>query len=205
MDDSVVNRDVDVSRQLSEQGSAASEEEIDYDVYYGDLSSFIMANFPPVPVINMADYKVDSDEEDEEIKDSTGTTVPVIVQSKMRRLSAEKTRAAFASFPVFDAHDVRDDDVDEYIPILGRKRTITGMGYTLKNEGFASKNGQFVKARYVWRNFMDRLDGGKDHYPILDDRGNMMGINSVPKPSTLPAAVYKVRQTKMSDYYSTSS
>ena len=66
MDDSVVNRDVDVSRQLSEQGSAASEEEIDYDVYYGDLSSFIMANFPPVPIINMADYEVDSDEEDEQ-------------------------------------------------------------------------------------------------------------------------------------------
>ena len=56
MDNSVVNRDVDVSRQLSKQGSAASEEEIDYDVYYGDLSSFIMANFPPVPIINMADY-----------------------------------------------------------------------------------------------------------------------------------------------------
>ena len=32
MDDSVVNREVDVSRQLSKQGSAASEEEIDYDV-----------------------------------------------------------------------------------------------------------------------------------------------------------------------------
>ena len=55
----------DVSRQLSKQGSAASEEEIDFDVYYGDLSSFIMANFPPVPIINMADYEVDSDEEDE--------------------------------------------------------------------------------------------------------------------------------------------
>ena len=53
MDDSVVNRDV--SRQLSKQVSAAREEEIDYDVYYWDLSSFIMANFPPVPIINMAD------------------------------------------------------------------------------------------------------------------------------------------------------
>ena len=41
MDDSVVNRDVDVSCQLSKEGSAASEEEIDFDVYYGDLSSFI--------------------------------------------------------------------------------------------------------------------------------------------------------------------
>ena len=173
---------------------------------YGDLSSFIIwPIFPPVPIINMADQQVNSDEEDEESKDITGTTVAVIVQSKMRRLSAEKMRAAFASFPVFDPHDVRDDDVDEYIPILGRKGSITGMGYTLKNEEISTKNGQFVKTRYVWRNFMDRLDGDKDHYPILDERGNMMGINSVPKPSTLPAAMYKVKQRKMSDYYSTTS
>ena len=40
-------------------------------------------------------------------------TVAVVVESKMRRLSAEKARAAIASLPVFDAHDVRDDDVDE--------------------------------------------------------------------------------------------
>jgi hypothetical protein len=164
-----------------------------------------MTNFPPVPIINMADYQVNSDEEDEEIKDSTGTTVAVIVQSKMRRLSAEKTRATFASFPVFDAHDVRDDDVDEYIPILCRKGTITGMGYTLKNEEISTKNGQFVKARYVWRNFWDRLDGDKEYYPILDEMGNMMGINSIPKPSTLPASIYKQKQKKMSDYYPTTS
>jgi hypothetical protein len=187
MDDSVVSRDV--SHQHCKQGSAASEE-IDYDVYYGGLRAFVMAYFPPpVPIINMADYQVNSDEEDEEIKDNTGTTVAVIVQSKMRRLSAEKTRAAFTTFPVFDAHEVRDDDVDEYIPILGRKGTITGMGYTLKNEEISTKNDEFVKARYVWRNFMDRVDGDKEYYPILDERGNMMGINSVPKPSTLPAAV----------------
>ena len=81
-----------------------------------------MTNFPPVPNINMADYPVDSDEEDIFIKDSNGTrTVAVIVQSEMRRLSAEKTRAAITSFPVLDAHNVRDDDVDEYNPILDRK------------------------------------------------------------------------------------
>jgi hypothetical protein len=33
----------------------------------------------------------------------------------------------------------------------------------------------------------------------------MMGIKSVPKPSTLPAAVCKRKQKKMSDYYSTST
>ena len=53
---------------------------------------------------------------------------------------------------------------------------------------------------------MDRLESDKEHYPILDKRGNMMGINSVqPKPSTLPAAVYKQTQKKISDYYSTTS
>ena len=46
--------------------------EIDYDVYYGDLGTFVLDNFPPVPVINMADYPVDSDEEDISIKDSSG-------------------------------------------------------------------------------------------------------------------------------------
>ena len=137
MDDSVVNRDV--SCQLSKQGSADSKEEIDSDAYYGDLWTFVMANFPPVPNINMADYQVDSDKEDVSIKDSTGTTVAVIVQSKMRRLSAEKTRAAIASFPVFDAHDVRDDDIDKYIPILGMKGSITGMGYTRNDKKFQPK------------------------------------------------------------------
>ena len=49
---------------MSTTGSAASaaSEEIDYDVYYGDLRTFVMDNFPPVPVINMADFPVDSDE-----------------------------------------------------------------------------------------------------------------------------------------------
>ena len=47
-------------------------EEIDYDVYYGDLRTFVMENLPPVPVMNMADYTVDSDEEDTSIKDSSG-------------------------------------------------------------------------------------------------------------------------------------
>ena len=113
--------------------SSDGTEEVDYDVYYGDLRTFVMANFLPVPNINMADYQVDSDEEDISIKDSTGTTVAVIVQSRMGRVAAEKTRAAVASLPVFDAHDVRDDNVDEYIPIMDRKGKITGMDYTRKN------------------------------------------------------------------------
>ena len=82
---------------------------------------------------HMADYPEDSDVEDICIKDSTGTTVAVLVQSKMRRLTAEKTRAAFASLAVLDAHDIHNDDVDEYIPILDSKGKITGMGYTRKN------------------------------------------------------------------------
>ena len=61
---------------------SAATEEIDYDVYYGDLTTFVMANFPPVPVINMADYLGDSDVEDIFIKDSTGKTVAVVVESK---------------------------------------------------------------------------------------------------------------------------
>ena len=68
----------------------------------------------------MADYLVDSDVGEISIKDSTGTTVAAVVKSKMRRLAAEKTCAAFASLAVFDAHDVHDD-VREYIPILNRK------------------------------------------------------------------------------------
>jgi hypothetical protein len=53
------------------------------------------------------------------------------------------------------------------------------------------EHGKMGKSTYVWRNFMDCLDGDKEHYPVLDERGNMMGLNSVPKPSTLPAAMYK--------------
>ena len=60
--------------------SSAATDEIDYDVYYGDLTTFVMDNFPLVPVINMADYPVDSDEEDIPIKDSNGTTVVVVVE-----------------------------------------------------------------------------------------------------------------------------
>ena len=150
----------------------------------------------------MADYPVDSDVEDIFIKDSTGTTVAVIVQSKMRRLAAEKTRAAFASLAVLDGHDGHDDDVDEYIPILDRKGKITGMDYTRKNANICSQNGQCVQRRYLWENFMDRLDSDKEHYPILDERGNMMGINSIPKKqATIPADVDKQNQKKISDYY----
>jgi hypothetical protein len=185
----------DVSRHQSKQDSAATSEEIDYDDYYhGDLHSFVMANFPPPSEIimsMMADSHDDSDEEYEDIRDDAGKIIAVFVSSKMKRLSMEKTRAEFASFPVIDAHEVRDEDVADYIPILGRKGTIIRMRYTLKNEEFSERNGKMGKSTYVWRNFMDRLDGDKQHYPVLDERGNMMGINSVPKPSTLPAAVYK--------------
>jgi hypothetical protein len=54
-------------------------------------------------------------------------------------------------------------------------------------------------------NFMDCLDNDKEHYPILDARENLMGINSVPKPATIPAAVDKRKQKKTSDYYSTTT
>ena len=118
----------------------------------------------------MADYPVDSDEEDISIKVSTGKTVAVVVESKMRRLSAEKARAAVASLPVFDAHDVRDDNVDKYIPILDRKGKMTGMGYTRKNGIICSQNGQHVKQRFDWENFMDCLESDKEHYPILEER-----------------------------------
>ena len=161
-----------------------------------------MDNFPPVPVINMADYPVNSDEEETSIKDSTGQTVAVVVSSKMRRLmSAEKARAAVASLPVVDAHYVRDNDVGKYIPILDRKGKITRMGYTRKNGIICSQNGQRVKQRFVWENFMDRLESDKDHFPILDERGNMMGIDSLPKQATIPSAVDKRKQKKISDYY----
>jgi predicted kinase len=56
--------------------TSATIEETDLDVgYYGCLSTFVRDNFPPMPVINMADFTVDSDEEHEEIKDSTGKIV----------------------------------------------------------------------------------------------------------------------------------
>ena len=119
----------------------------------------------------------------------------------MRRLSAEKALAAVASLPVFDAHDVRDDDVGEHIPILDRKGKITGMDYTRKNGIFCSQNGQGVKRGYLWENFMDCLESDKEHYPIVDERGSMMGINSIPKQATIPAAVDKKKQKKISDYY----
>ena len=181
--------------------TSAASEETDLDAYYGDLGTFVMDNFPPVPVINMADYSVDSDEEDISIKDSTGKTVAVVVESKMRRQSAEKARATVASLPVFDAHDVRDDDVDEYNPILDRKGKMTGMGYKRKNGIIGSQNGQRVKQRFVWENFRDCLESDKEHYPILDERGNMMGIDSLPKQATILAVVDKRKQKKISDYY----
>ena len=48
---------------------------------------------------------------------------------------------------------------------------------------------------------MDCLESDKDHYPILDKRGNMMGIDSLPKQATIFAAVDKRKQKKISDYY----
>ena len=48
--------------------------------------------------------------------------------------------------------------------------------------------------RYVWENFMDLLDSDKEHYPILNEKGNMIGINSVPKQATIPAAMDKQKQ-----------
>ena len=149
----------------------------------------------------MADYPVDDDVEDLSIKDSTGTTVAVLVQSKNRRLAAEERRAAFASLPVFDNHEVLDDDLDECIPNLDTKGKITGRDYTRKNANICSQNGQRVQRRYPWENFMDRLNSDKEHYPILDERGNMMCVNSIPKQAAIPAAIHKEEQKKISDYY----
>jgi hypothetical protein len=180
---------------------------IDYDPYYhGCLWEFCHANFPK-SALDPADFwrDGDSDEEHEEICDDAGEIVKVIVRSKMKRLSAEKTRAAFASFPALDAHDVRDEEVDEYIPILGRKGKIIGMRYTRKDEECSERNGQIGKSTYVWRNFMDRLDSDKEHYPILDAKGNVMGIDSVPKPATIPPAVDNRKQKRISEYYSTTA
>jgi hypothetical protein len=203
MDDSGMGRDV--CRHQSKQNSAASTEEINYDDYYnGDLHSFVMANFPPPGEIlmkMMADSHDDSDEEYEDIRDDAGEIVAVIVHSKMKRLSAEKMRAAVAYFPAIDAHDVRDEDVEDYIPILGRKGKIIGMRYTCKNEESSERNGRIGKSTYVWRNFMDRLQSDKEHYPILDAKGNVMGIDSVPKQATIPSAMDKQKQRKISDYY----
>ena len=53
----------------------------------------------------------------------------------------------------------------------------------------------------LWENFMDRLESDKEHYPILDERGNMMEIDSLPKQATIPAVVDKRKQKKISDYY----
>jgi hypothetical protein len=210
MDDSGMGRDV--SRHHSKQGSAATSEEFDYDDYYhGDLHSFVMANFtPPSEIIMsmMADSHDDSDEEYEDIRDDTGEIIAVYVSSKMKRLSMEKMRAEIASLPVIDAHEVRDEDVDDYVPNVDREGKIIGMRYTRKNEQFLERNGERGKSTYVWSNFIHRLDGDKDHYPVLDERGNVMGIKSQPKPpkpSALPSGVYKRKQKKMSDYYSTTS
>ena len=49
---------------------------------------------------------------------------------------------------------------------------------------------------------MDRLDSGKEHYLILNKRGNMMGtISRVPKKPTIPAVVDKQKQKKICDNY----
>ena len=40
-----------------------------------------------------------------------------------------------------------------------------------------------------------------DRYPILDEGGNMIGIDSLPKQATIPAAVDKRKQKKISGYY----
>ena len=76
------------------------------------------------------------------------------------------------------------------------------MGYTRKNGKMFSWNGQGVQRWYVWENFMDRLDSGKEHYLILNKRGNMMGtISRVPKKPTIPAVVDKQKQKKICDNY----
>lgn len=203
MDDSGMGRDVCCHQ--SKQNSAASTEEINYDDYcHGDLHSFVMSNFPPPSEINlsmMADIHDDSDEEYEDIRDDAGKIIAVFVSSKMRRLSMEKMHYEIASLPVIDAHDVRDEEVEDYIPILGRKGKIIGMRYTCKNEESSERNGRIGKSTYVWRNFMDRLQSDKEHYPILDAKGNVMGIDSVPKQATIPSAMDKQKQRKISDYY----
>ena len=84
--------------------------ESDDDQYFQWTTEWVRNICPPLP--NIAYYPVDSDVEDISIKDSKGTTVAVIVQSKIRRLAAEKTRAAFVSLAVLDDHNVHDDGVD---------------------------------------------------------------------------------------------
>ena len=38
---------------ITASAASAASEEIDYDVYYGDLGTFVMDNFPPVSIVDI--------------------------------------------------------------------------------------------------------------------------------------------------------
>jgi hypothetical protein len=136
------------------------------------------------------------------MEDSDGVTVAVVVESKLAKVAAEKLRTYMYTLPRLKGHKVHDDDVKEYFPIMDKTGKITGMCYSSRYGKIFSHNGRACMRKFVWVDFMDRLNSEEDHYRVVDKYGFMIGIKSIRKHDRNDGSVLSVRnQKKIVDYF----
>ena len=133
---------------------------------------------------------------------SDGVTVAVVVESKMARLASEKLRTYMYTLPRVKTHKVHDDDVKEYFPIMDKTGKITGMSYSSRYGKIFSRNGRTCMRKFVWVDFMDRLNSEEDHYRVVDKYGFTIGIKSIRKHDRNDVSALSVKkQKKIFDYF----
>jgi hypothetical protein len=144
----------------------------------------------------------DDDREEFSIKNSDGVTFAVVVDSKRATIAAEKLCAFMSTLPRVKTHEVNDEDVKEYFPIMEASGKITGMMYSSRYGKVISRNGFACMRRFVWVDFMERLNSKEDHYRVVDNHGFMIGIKSIPKFDANNGVALSVKkQKKICDYF----
>ena len=126
----------------------------------------------------------------------------MVVESKMANRAAEKLRDFMKTLPHVKTHETHDDDVKEYFPIMDTTGKITGMTYSSRYGKIFSRNSRACMRKFVWVDFMDRLNSEEDHYRVVDKYGFMIGIKSIRKHDRNDGSALSVKkQKKIFDYF----
>jgi hypothetical protein len=150
-------------------------------------------------IIDLTNSDLDRDEIS--IKDSDGVTVAVVVESKMANRAAEKLRAYMKTLPLVKTHKTHDDEVNEYFPIMDTTGKILGMRYSSRYGKIFSRNGRACMRKFVWVDFMDRLNSEEDHYRVVDKDGFMIGIKSIRKRERNDGSALSMKKQKKIFHY----
>jgi len=76
------------------------------------------------------------------------------------------------------------------------------MSYSSRYGKIFSRNGRACMRKFVWVDFMDRLNSEEDHYRVVDKYGFTIGIKSIRKHDRNDVSALSVKkQKKIFDYF----